>query len=152
MVRMDRPTRRYNAFSTDTKQNSLYTLQATSHDNCIHKISHKLFMPSLAWWMLMLRSGYWVQSAGLFKASHDKLQAAKCEEEDHTMIWTLMKICARLLTLISKTQTAAYHRAAFRWYLPELRSGKNYDRWGPRNGLSQFLGPRNSVPPRSGPL
>ena len=23
---------------------------------------------------------------------------------------------------------------------PELRSGKNYDRWGPRNGLSQFLG------------
>ena len=35
---------------------------------------------------------------------------------------------------------------------PELRSGKNYDRWGPRNGLSQFLGPKNSVLPRSGPL
>ena len=34
--------------SAQTRNVTVCTLQATSHDNCIHKISHKLFMPSLA--------------------------------------------------------------------------------------------------------
>jgi len=46
--------------SAQTRNVTVYTLQAMSHDNCIHEISQKLFMPSLARWMLMLRSAHWV--------------------------------------------------------------------------------------------